>query len=379
MDEQAKKRRRLLSQPDGFLPTKKTQQRVHAPKFQSAFDEPAASTSSSSKKPISLQQFSAPQFKPRPPDKKQPVMVRRQPVPVAPSYADPQSAGPSIPLKHQEPPAVPIMKAGQPHKPTKPLSSARVFITEQPSLAPVPLKPLQSRVPVVPEPPATTESREMKPLSTTHLADISSNKDPVELSSILLQLQDYRTVEPSQDQKHDVLTSPQKGKHVRGGLASRASHLYGKSHTSLYLWRAAIESQPARQSAPDISFRVHKILHTISSGIHKSCLSITLCRVHIPVRPFSSRKQLVYVVVRFPDASKYSNLCDLSDLIEGCTLRIWRPWHEAALVDFSSEPATPPNASLPIPSSSNDSVNISPDNIHNIVLLCSRFTITRDA
>lgn len=402
MDEQCKKRRRLLPQPDGFLPTKKTQQRLPAPKFQSAFDSPTSSSASSSKKPPNsasrFQPLPTPQFKASTPapDTKQHVAMRRQPIPVPPSHPDPQHMQSPIPRKHQEPPALPNLQslAGRPPKPVKPLSSTRTLVTSKPPPAVLPLKPLRERVPLAPDSPVTPGAGERKPLSTTYpvaLMGVSSDSDSVELSSILLQFQDHKSTTGA-----DVLVSPQKSKHIRfvhsflpvarfflnsrrGGLATRASHLYSQSHTSHYLWRTCTKSQSVRQPASDISFHVCKILHTVSSGVHRPCLSITLCRVHAPVRPFCSRRQLVYVVVRYPDAPRSSPLCDPCGLKEGCMLHIWRPWHEVALVNSVSDSVALLSASLPVPSSSNDSISTANDeNIHDIVLLCSRFLIIQD-
>jgi hypothetical protein len=155
--------------------------------------------------------------------------------------------------------------------------------------------------------------------------------------------------------------------------------MYKKSHTSLYLWRTATESKPTQHS--DIAFRVCKVLHTIFTGSQKPSLSITLSRVHLPVRPFTSKKHLVYVITKFPDSSKKttsSSTCNPTDLKEGCCLDIWRPWHELPLKLASSSGLSDtafPSASLPLPSS-NESYSISPDeSVHPTILLCSRFSI----
>lgn len=165
---------------------------------------------------------------------------------------------------------------------------------------------------------------------------------------------------------------------TRGGLADRAAQLFKTSQTSLYLWRTALESHPSQQTSPDLSFRVCKIAHTIFTGSCKPCASLTICRILMPVRPFTSRKKLIYILLRLPDASQYFPLCNPQILQEGATLRIWRPWHETALTHSSLFET--PNASLPLPSS-NDSSSVSLDmkDIHNTVLLCSRFLILSDS
>lgn len=216
--EQSKKRRRILVEPEGFLPTKKPQQRHHVPKFQSAFDKPTSSSSStatSSKKSVSmptrLQQLAIPQFNIPAPERKQPTPMAR-PIPIPPMLPNPESVKPSVPMKRPEPPTIPHpQKNNHLLKITKPLPPpAQAFKTEQV----IPVKALH-----VPELPTSVDTREMKPLSTTHLAplsDNSSNDDSVELSSILLQLQSHRTnIESGQSQKGDVLISPHKTKHIR--------------------------------------------------------------------------------------------------------------------------------------------------------------------
>jgi len=150
---------------------------------------------------------------------------------------------------------------------------------------------------------------------------------------------------------------------------------------SLYLWQTAVESHPLQQTSSDLSFRICKIAHTIFTGSYKFCASITLCRILTPVRPFISRKQLIYILLRLPDAARVSPLHNLQNPQEGFTLRIWRPWHEIALVHSSLGAFLEmPNASLPLPSSDDlSSISLDMQDIHNTVLLCSRFLISSDS
>jgi hypothetical protein len=90
----------------------------------------------------------------------------------------------------------------------------------------VPAKQLQKRALPIPDLPVSADTREMKPLSSTHFAtltDIPFDDDSVDLSSILLQLQEHRAAtELGQHHKPDTLTSPQKNKHIRFVVYSRA-------------------------------------------------------------------------------------------------------------------------------------------------------------
>ncbi|KAF5353478.1 hypothetical protein D9756_008107 [Leucocoprinus leucothites] len=384
MAEDARKRRKLNPLPDGFLPSKKPPQRLHAPKFQSAFDTPGSSSSSSKNatKPPSL-----------PPLQNNPVVVqetkrvishmRRQPIPTPPVLSDVQPTKTTVLMKRHEPPTV----LARPTTSVKPMSASSYFLKEPPAPPAPQTKPLKKRAPPIPELLLVPDTKDMKPLSTTHFASLTDisldddDDDSVGLSSLLLRLQEHKAgIQPSES-RSDILISPQKNKHIRGGLASRAAQLYKRSHTSLYLWRTSLESQPLQQTSSDLTFRINKLIHTISTGSHKPCISITLCRILTPVRPFSSRKQRVYILLKLPHASKSSSfsLCNPQNLQEGVTIRIWRPWHEITLVQHPPGATVEmPNASLPLPSS-NDSGSIPFDeNTHNTVLLCSRFSIIKD-
>ncbi|XP_006455837.1 hypothetical protein AGABI2DRAFT_121758 [Agaricus bisporus var. bisporus H97] len=353
-----KRKRVLLNEAEGFLPSKKSPppQRSHVPKFQSSFVQASASL----KKPMGVPSRGQELVVMDQP----PILERKKPVSVSMS----RRSAPPLVLKPTDPTSK-VVKVLPPAFPLMPATTS------------TPMKPLHTpELPVI----SNGDGRDMKPLSTIPFSDISAHDDSIlELSSILLQFQNPLC----EQNQEDGLVSPQKNKHLRGGLAERASRMYKKSHTSLYLWRTAIESKPTAldsESSSDITFRVCKIIHTITTGssYHKPSLSITLCRIHclVPsIRPFTSKKHLVYVITKFSsDSSSFKHLK------EGCLLHIWRPWHEIPLLVYDSSGSLsdpdddiPPNASLPLPSSNDSSLSISfDDKIHSTVLLCSRFSIS---
>jgi hypothetical protein len=182
----AKKRKRIPTEAEGFLPAKSPPQpqRAHAPNFRSAFDQPA----SSSKRPMGVPAM--PQ-----PERRNPVSMARRPAPPPP---EPQ---PAKLLKRPEPPVLP--RTEPPSRVVKALPPAL------PVMPTTPMKALQT-----PELPVSPDTRGLKPLSTIPLSDISSTDDSVELSSFLLQLQSN----PEQT-RQDVLISPQKNKYLRFGAS----------------------------------------------------------------------------------------------------------------------------------------------------------------
>lgn len=209
MDGQRNKRPPILRQADGFQRAHGPPKRLRQPLFQSAFNDAQSSSSSSTKRGLN------------PP----PQQMAVQPVPAPPFSRDASS---SIPMKRHEPPAIQdVQRTHRPLKVSKPLSARAPL----PELAPpgLPLKPLQRHAPPIPELLANTElGRELKSLSTTSsaaLADISSNHDSIELSSVLLQLQEHQADDELQDSNQGISASPQRGKHTRSVFCSIRQHL----------------------------------------------------------------------------------------------------------------------------------------------------------
>lgn len=227
MEEQRKKRTPILRQADGFQRGDGPPKRLRPPLFQSAFNNPQSSSSSSLARKISslppqLQQTVPGSIVPHPPGSSHLAAVRHQPVPALSLC---QIVPSSIPMKRHEPPEIKdIQRDGRPLKASKPLSARALFaeLVVPPSAAP--LKPLQKHVPPVLDNPAATHLGELKALSTTPfaaLADISSNNDSIELSSVLLQLQEHKTVADTQDgEEQGISLSPQRGKYIRSVFCS---------------------------------------------------------------------------------------------------------------------------------------------------------------
>lgn len=212
MEEQRKKRAPILRQADGFQRGHGPPKRLRPPLFHSAFNDAPAQPSSSSSTKRGL----------NPP----PQLMAVQHIPVL-SFGHNVSS--SIPMKRHEPPTIQdVQGTDRPLKSSKPLS-ARAPLPDLAPFSGVPLKPLQRHAPPIPESHANTDlGRELKALSTTSsaaLADISSNNDSIELSSVLLQLQEHKADDDFEDQNQHISVSPQKGKHTRSVFCSIFQHL----------------------------------------------------------------------------------------------------------------------------------------------------------
>ncbi|KAK0200958.1 hypothetical protein DFS33DRAFT_1386894 [Desarmillaria ectypa] len=174
------KRRRIMSGADGFdtpeIKSKSKPSKLATPRFESAFETTKSSAS------------------------------KRVPPPITPksrSKANPFAfiVGPPPKLKVLQPPPPPIQPPPTPS-----------------------LKP--ARPPVLP-------SSSSPPRRLHNLNSILSS-DPTDLASVFL----HNIQEPA-DGDRDLTQSPSKrGKFLRGGLASHASSLFTRSHTSLTLWKS---------------------------------------------------------------------------------------------------------------------------------------------
>lgn len=217
MTEDTRKRQKIHPQPDGFLPSKKLPQHLHAPRFQSAFDSLAP------KEPATK----PPSFPPRPPPVQQnkPVHVQETPnrpnrwkTPIFLARQELEPSKQTIPMKRHEPPTVPIVS--RPTTAAKPLSRSSYFLKEAETPPFIPGKPLQRRALPFLESPSPNNAKEMKPLSTTHFASLTDasfdeEDDSVDLSAFLFRLQEHEAGIRSSEHNPDILDSPQKNKHVR--------------------------------------------------------------------------------------------------------------------------------------------------------------------
>lgn len=210
MTEDTNKRRKIHPQLDNFLPPKKLPQRLHAPRFQSAFDLPA------SKQPTIKPPSFPPQVQQNESVDSQDRPNRWQP-PIFLIHPEPEPTKQATPMKRHEPPTVPIVS--HPTTAVKLLSKSGYFLKEPQS--PVdPEKPLQRRAPLFPELPPPNNTKEMKPLSTTHFASLTDasfdeDDDSVDLSALLFRLQEHKPGIQSSKHTSDVPISPQKNKHIR--------------------------------------------------------------------------------------------------------------------------------------------------------------------
>lgn len=214
MTEDTSKQRKIHPQLDNFLPSKKLPQRLHAPRFQSAFDFPA------SKQPTTK----PPSFPPRPPQVQQNKSIDVQETLNRPNrwqtpiiHPEPEPAKQATPMKRHEPPTVSIVS--RPTTAVKPLSKSGYRLKEPQS--PIdPERPPQRRALLFPELPSPNNNKEMKPLSTTHFASLTDasfdeDDDSVDLSALLFRFQEHKPGVQSSEHTSDVLISPQKNKHVR--------------------------------------------------------------------------------------------------------------------------------------------------------------------
>ena len=216
MTEDTSKRRKIHPQLNNFLPSKKLPQRLHAPRFQSAFDFPA------SKQPTTK----PPSFPPRPSQVQQNKSVHvqetlnrpnRWQTSIFPIHPVPEPAKQATPMKRHEPPTMSIVS--RPTTAVRPLSKSG-YLLKEPQSPIDPEKPLQRRALLFPELPYPNNNKEMKPLSTTHFASLTDasfdeDDDSVDLSALLFRLREHNPGIQSSEHASDVLISPQKNKHVR--------------------------------------------------------------------------------------------------------------------------------------------------------------------
>ncbi|KAK0189715.1 hypothetical protein F5146DRAFT_1052223 [Armillaria mellea] len=120
--------------------------------------------------------------------------------------------------------------------PPKPRSKANpfAFVVDPPNSNPK-LKALQPPPPPPPGPSLKLARPPVLPASARRLHHLNSilSSEPADLASVFLP-----TILP-EPADADLTQSPSKrGKFLRGGLASRASALFGRSHTALTLWKS---------------------------------------------------------------------------------------------------------------------------------------------
>jgi len=210
MTEDTSKRRKIHPQLDSFLPSKKLPQRLHAPRFQSAFHFPASkqpTTKPPNSRPPQVQQNKSVDV--------QETLNRpdRWQTPIFPVHLEPEQA---ISMKRHEPPTVPIVSRQT--TAVKPLSKSGYLLKEHQS--PIDSEKPQRRALLFPGLSSLNNNKEMRPLSTTHFASLTDapfdeDDDSVDLSALIFRLQEHKPGIQSSEHASDVLVSPQKNKHVR--------------------------------------------------------------------------------------------------------------------------------------------------------------------
>ncbi|KAK2462477.1 hypothetical protein APHAL10511_005447 [Amanita phalloides] len=264
------------------------------------------------------------------------------------------------------------------------------------------LKLLKS-IGIPPRLPVSSDARYLQTISTTSIArvtDIGTDSGNAELASILLYDQHPEIVDGEGGEARRGLNfSPRKKRYgnsdpqfVRGGLASRASQLLTRTHTSLALWQKEAERHALPN--PDLRMTIVNIEHMpvpFSKKSSSSCFGIALCRIHpqwfgqTENSTFtSSHRKLFKVVFSFPIPVPQGPSRNLSYFAANAEVYAWRPWHEVKL-----SPSPPPAAAgvdagkgAPMPASFPMPLTLgcSPENktgndlpLSDTVLLCNRF------
>lgn len=329
--------------------------------------------------------------------------------PLAPTFAAPQSVNddarrqlrpapppvlhiphdtPTVTLKHRPPPLLNLQA-----------STSNILLKSLPPPMPIETTPIRkppSKVlkplipPILPElqhTPASATNKEMRTISTTHIAratDISTDSGVSELASIFLHDQHPDILllnEPGASVHHmrGLDLSPEKkgkgrAKFIRNGLAARASNLFDRSHTSLILWQKELEKHPSTMSSPDLRMRIVKILHKPLPPRGKSTTSspgIALCQLLSSATKTPKLDELQRVLFSFSATSTHGSVRDPDQFVEGRVVHIWAPWHEIT----APQPDILP-ASLPLPSSDPFCTPNPLDlPVTDKTLLCSRFLI----
>ncbi|KAF8636066.1 hypothetical protein AX17_003822 [Amanita inopinata Kibby_2008] len=230
-------------------------------------------------------------------------------------------------------------------------------------------------------------------LSTTSIAratDINTDSGNAELASIFISDQHpdiLQGTEDNSDTRRGLNFSPQKKRHghpsgpqfIRNALAARASHILGRTRTSLILWQKEMENRvlPVKSGSssnstdvshlkPDLHMTIIKILRLPVPFSAKSTNpsfspGIALCQIHSsPIQhtttttttattnttttSFSAKnrhhhRKLHKVVFSFslsPPGSPHSPIRNAAYFSVGAKAFVWKPWHELDIPSPSS-------------------------------------------